>query len=1270
MQFVKGGPDVPERLVQAHEEGRVVFFCGAGISYPAGLPGFAGLVNRVYDEVGEAPFGIEPATLKSKSYDTTLGLLEARLAPHGQGRDIVRRAVAKILTATSLNAAALRTHEALLTLAQSRHGPTRLVTTNFDRLFEEVIDRDRLVTDRFHAPLFPVPKSRWNGLVYLHGLLTQRPTNSELDRLVLSSGDFGLAYLTERWAARFVSELFRNFNVCFVGYSISDPVLRYMMDALAADRLLGEAPPEMFAFGSYSKGKQSEQEAEWRAKNVTPILYKEHQRHALLHRTLSSWASTYRDGVGGKEQVVALHSSLAPQTSTREEDFVGRLIWAISDSSGLPAKRFAEAIPTPPFDWVEHFMERRFGRDDLNRFGVTPLSEIEEKRVLASLSVTDALRFSLLHRPAPYLRAPYMSLARNIEAETDIDNVMYQLARWMLRYLDEPKLILWLAKNGAGLSRRFAWLIEERLRKIAAWEKGKSKELDELRTGSPQSIPREVLRPLWRLLLTGRIKTANLGFGLYGWFDQFKGEGLTASLRFSLREALKPRISLREPFGWGDGEDEEGGSERLNRLVGWDLVLSSDHVHSALRNVARNTPAWAEALPELLEDATTLLRDAMDLVDELGGTGEFSYIHQPSIAPHAQNRDFRDWTALIDLARDSWTQTAARDPSRARVAAAGWKSIDYPIFQRLALFAATHSHVVPLREAVEWLLSDDRKWLWSNESEREAIRLLVSIGPRLADSSYQDAVEEAILAGPTRAPPDNEDQERWQEYVAHEVWLRLAKLEAAGLALGPTAAARLAEISQARPVWKLEPDDRDEFAFWMGAGSRRTGQQSTTPRKAKDLATYLDAHPEEDDWNGDDWSDRCKDDFAKAAAALMRLASQNKWPESRWRRALQVWADERHLLRSWRWIAPTLEAAPDDFVTGVSHALASWLEKVAKVFPAGGERRFFAFANRLLSSHYEEADWTDDPVTKAINHPLGRLTQGLLDWWYRRELKNDQLLPAELAPFFTRLCDPDIVEYRNGRVLLAANCINLYLVDPEWTTRSLLPFFNWEESAIEAKAAWEGFLWSPRLVRSHLAAIKRDLLETADHYDQLGDHDRQFAAFLTFVALDRGETFSAEELRQAFRKLPEEGLSEAATSMVRGLEGAGDQKSFYFENRIKPFWRQIWPKTAQPSVQTSDDLFRLCVTADGEFPNAVELVKAWLIPVPHPDYLVGLLEESKLCARFPADSLAWLDHLIDAQPWPPRDLRDCLNDIVAADNRLENDPRYRRLDEYCRQHGM
>jgi hypothetical protein len=34
MQFINNDPDIPEALLQAHEEGRVVFFCGAGHGNP------------------------------------------------------------------------------------------------------------------------------------------------------------------------------------------------------------------------------------------------------------------------------------------------------------------------------------------------------------------------------------------------------------------------------------------------------------------------------------------------------------------------------------------------------------------------------------------------------------------------------------------------------------------------------------------------------------------------------------------------------------------------------------------------------------------------------------------------------------------------------------------------------------------------------------------------------------------------------------------------------------------------------------------------------------------------------------------------------------------------------------------------------------------------------------------------------------------------------------------------------------------------------------
>ena len=95
MQFVKKGPDLPEGLLQKHEEGRVVFFCGAGISYPAGLPGFNDLVKQLYSDLNPDPNPVQKAAMKAGQHDTAIGLLEEDVVG---GRQTVRKALVDILT--------------------------------------------------------------------------------------------------------------------------------------------------------------------------------------------------------------------------------------------------------------------------------------------------------------------------------------------------------------------------------------------------------------------------------------------------------------------------------------------------------------------------------------------------------------------------------------------------------------------------------------------------------------------------------------------------------------------------------------------------------------------------------------------------------------------------------------------------------------------------------------------------------------------------------------------------------------------------------------------------------------------------------------------------------------------------------------------------------------------------------------------------------------------------------------------------------------------
>ena len=101
-----GTARLPERLLLAHCQGKVLFITGAGISRPSGLPDFRGLVLDIYKEVDPETHAVMSAlpaeacnrgspptdTLSAekraevnlflrREYDVVLGMLERRIDP-------------------------------------------------------------------------------------------------------------------------------------------------------------------------------------------------------------------------------------------------------------------------------------------------------------------------------------------------------------------------------------------------------------------------------------------------------------------------------------------------------------------------------------------------------------------------------------------------------------------------------------------------------------------------------------------------------------------------------------------------------------------------------------------------------------------------------------------------------------------------------------------------------------------------------------------------------------------------------------------------------------------------------------------------------------------------------------------------------------------------------------------------------------------------------------------------------------------------------------
>ena len=76
----------------------------------------------------------------------------------------------------------------------------------------------------------------FNGVIHLHGRLADADLGIEATDLVLTSADFGDAYLRSGWAARFLFDLCRCRTIVLVGYTANDPPVRLHLNIIEADR--------------------------------------------------------------------------------------------------------------------------------------------------------------------------------------------------------------------------------------------------------------------------------------------------------------------------------------------------------------------------------------------------------------------------------------------------------------------------------------------------------------------------------------------------------------------------------------------------------------------------------------------------------------------------------------------------------------------------------------------------------------------------------------------------------------------------------------------------------------------------------------------------------------------------------------------------------------------------------------------------------------------------------------------------------------------------
>ena len=321
-----GNVEFNEKMMNALRNDNLTVFAGAGVSIPepSNLPSFPDLLQRMqhYFQVNRSG---------DESVDQFLGRLEA------EGRDI-RAYIAGQLTSTNPN----QLHRDLLDI-RARGATPRLVTTNFDRLFEATETGAELQKGGkvYTAPALP-PGGRFTGIVNLHGVINQ-PQD-----MVLTDSDIGRAYLDERWALEFLQGLFRTQHILFVGYSHQDPIMRYLARAMPTSN----EPARRFILTHLPTfGDQS-----WNSLGIDPITYQlgDNQKHDEATVAITEMAEYQIRSPSTWHQLITQTASQPnPPPDTNSQNIADR---ALQD----PELTSAFTASAQSLSWIEWCADRKY----------------------------------------------------------------------------------------------------------------------------------------------------------------------------------------------------------------------------------------------------------------------------------------------------------------------------------------------------------------------------------------------------------------------------------------------------------------------------------------------------------------------------------------------------------------------------------------------------------------------------------------------------------------------------------------------------------------------------------------------------------------------------------------------------------------------------------------------------------------------------------------------------------------------------------------------
>ncbi|MBC9033012.1 SIR2 family protein [Sphingomonas sp. JC676] len=1225
MLFDDSGPDIPISLLRAQRAGNLLFIVGAGVSKAAGLPLFGELADLVYARLGQAVPGA-PGSLASQAefearqagqYDRLIGLLEQRLVYRGvdwrQPHNSVREAVAALVQPGPR--ARIAAHADLLDLSRAADGRPRIITTNFDTLFERAWRRrtNQHLTSSAGQGMPAVGSQDFTGVLHLHGRVADRRYGLSETDLVLTSANFGEAYMRSGWASRFVYDLLRRYSLVLVGYSADDPPMRYMLEATEDGRLnFPDLKPAFALVGDTANDAGTLREA-WRGKGVQPLVYPapDHD-HGALYRTLGVWAQLARAPLEWSEgQLARIGGHTREEAAAADKESFSYLTREVSSVTVAAAHAadpawIEEILPADSeesWTFIAWFRER--------------LQSAETARYAASaggslkLQIAHAVDVLLRtrHEPLPQLYQQYWLLYVQANLRT-LPSALGRIRGGDAVTTNRIQELVGLIEPRLQVEGRFRW--RESDEPLAA-----PVNVHDLAQFSFQASDRDWLRRLERwpedaraeerlLLALDRSLCEAIEVGYDAGLVQPDGDLMSFDL--ALVHAPEPDEGLVDP------NDRHKGNWRLNQpdahndhfaplvrtMTGlWRRLVSRD-AHRA----ARIATAWAE-------------RDALIF------------------------KRLAAWTAIEgDSAPARVIELYLRDTTRTRY----WESDNSPELVRFyckrwnKLASRTRQAVEHailagmLPEVIQRIAQrGSRAYARALYTTRELARIRTAGGRLSREASRR-------LSHYYRAFPDLPREMPIYAHLYNPSWsgsgysadIRVLDEVTDSQLLESTEAFEAGNRIEQADLWRVFVRSEPVRAFAALQNAQAKGEFSPY-RWQPFLSLY--ASPE---------TEPASEDCPRLGDVLGVIAQ-----------------------------------VPSDALASVTYQLARIIERHARALHDPLFPQILALWDQLAPiAASPEQDERDRPLSELVfSHPLGTIADSLVSMLDEMNLAPDDGIAEALAGRFDLLAG---LEGRAGliaRGALLQQLAFLRTIAPGWVDANLLPgLLEQTDDAIDLMSVVARSV-APQYAEL-FNLLKAAIFHALEHErtdEAIREHLSGALVGAAFAIIEGrgGFDLTSVECRQALTRMPNKVLSSMAWelgSLLRDKKDAGE-KAAYWDAAILPFLRDYWPNDVSARTsEVSENLAHLPALAGKAFERAVPVVLDLVCPIQRHElcYGLGLEGDEDLLTEQPRASLLLIGSILDRSAPPPRDLGEVIERLLEAAPDIASEPAFWRLRQMQR----